>query len=301
MKPPLSCKNCRARKKKCDRAFPVCSYCLKSVQLCCNCAWTYFDAVSRTHSSCVYRATTSHQKPHSTPGVSLSPPPSKEEQTGPQILCLNGATFLGFPNLNQATSSSFPPGSLDLPSIGVNLWDSICVPGQKRPEDLVRDFIHIADFWMPFIPRRDLKQLTHGPGSLKAEDIILLACMNLVTEKPPGGEPANKTYLAVKSSFLNMEIYGVLSIRLLQALILLLFYEHGHGMYPCAYITLGTCARYLSALGITANLEYKSEDWLEVEVRRRLWWSVFVVERCVQQMIQDPSSSLLTISLASCR
>ena len=233
----------------------------------------------------MYRAT-SHQKLHSSPGVSLSPPPPSKEQTGSRILCLNGATFLGFPNPNQTTS--FPPDSLDLPSIGVNLWKSICVPGQKRSEDLVRDFIHIADFWMPFIPRRDLQQLAHGPSPPKGADIILLACMNLVTEKPPGGEPASKAYLAVKSSFMNMEIYGVISIRLLQALILLLFYEHGHGMYPCAYITLGTCARYLSALGITTNGEYndgESKDWLEVEVRRRLWWSVFVVERCVKQRI----------------
>lgn len=110
--------------------------------------------------------------------------------------------------------------------------------------------------------------------------MLLLACIRLVTEPLPEGDRANKQYLAVKMTFLNTEINGVLSVRLLQALLLLLLYEYGHGIYPCAYMTLGACTRYLAALRIeTGPCSVTPSGWIDIESRRRLWWSVYVMER----------------------
>ena len=47
-------------------------------------------------------------------------------------------------------------------------------------------------------------------------------------------------------------------------MILTAIYEYAHAIYPAAYITIGTCARY--------GLE-----------RRRFWWAIVILDRVVAQ------------------
>ncbi|CAL5869007.1 uncharacterized protein PFLUO_LOCUS3235 [Penicillium psychrofluorescens] len=170
------------------------------------------------------------------------------------------------------------PTALESTSVGADVLEYIYGPGQTERQLWISDFIKIVDPWMPYIPISELHtRLLNESKQLKGEDILLLACIKLNTEPCPEGQPVNKQYLAVKSTFVSAEIYGTLSIRLLQASLLLLLYEHGHGIYPSAYTTLGVCARYLGALDIETG-PYAG-DWMDGEQRRRLWWVVYVMER----------------------
>lgn len=150
---------------------------------------------------------------------------------------------------------------------------------------------HIADFLketnlfcMPFIPRQDLQaQLSNEPSQLNSSEILLLACIKILCQPIEDDTRGHSSphYLAIKTSFVGAEVNGVLTVRLLQALVVLLIYEFCHGIYPSAYITLGTCTRYLDALGINRPSLPSEEpiDWIDAETRRRLWWAIYTMER----------------------
>ena len=123
--------------------------------------------------------------------------------------------------------------------------------------------------------------LADPTSQLSGEDIILLACIKNLAQPPIDDNPSTKHYLTIKSAFIGAEVGGALTVPLLQSLVLLLLYEFGHGIYPCAYMTLGTCIRYLMALGIdeAGPDSTKPKSWMEIETRRRLWWAVYVIER----------------------
>jgi hypothetical protein len=149
----------------------------------------------------------------------------------------------------------------------------------------ITDFLEETNlFCMPFIPRQDLHaQLSKESSQLSSSEILLLACIKILCLPVEGDARAqsNPPYLAIKTAFVSAEVNGVLTVRLLQALVVLSIYEYCHGIYPSAYITLGTCTRYLAALGINRPSLPSEEpiDWIDTETRRRLWWAIYTMER----------------------
>jgi hypothetical protein len=212
----------------------------------------------------------------------VSGTPLADESEVAKRVRFNAAMFLG------DSSQAVPvPPSLESDAVGADILEYIYGPNQTKQEQWVFNFTNVVDSWIPFIPLDELHTILLNESSqLSAEDVLLLACIKLNSDALPENQPLNKQYLAVKSSFLTMEIYGTLSIRLLQALLLLLLYEFGHGIFPSAYTTLGGCVRYLGALGIEAKLGQKdTNDWIDLEQKRRLWWSVYVMERLVNSVL----------------
>lgn len=61
---------------------------------------------------------------------------------------------------------------------------------------------------------------------------------------------APQLYDKAKRCLQFLEGSGVMSIRLLQAFLLLALYETGNAIYPAAFLTVGHCARMGHALGI---------------------------------------------------
>jgi hypothetical protein len=65
-------------------------------------------------------------------------------------------------------------------------------------------------------------------------------------------------------------------------MLLVAAYELGHGIYPAAYMTVGTCIRYGTALGLDRSLEGGSghpQNDLEAEEQRRSWWTVLLLDK----------------------
>lgn len=231
------------------------------------------DAEHRTHDRCEYRID-GHSSQSTRPVIALEPPAS--ESDGTLRVRYNAAMFLGYPR----QSLPRPPAHQSV-AVGPEVLSFVYGGGIMERQRWIADFMVTVDPWVPFIPLEELQtRLLSESSELKGEDVLLLAGIKLNTLPLPESQPVNKAYLAVKSNFVSAEIYGTLSVRLLQALILLLIYEYGHGIYPSAYTTLGSCARYLAALDIETGTDRDYlNDWRDGEARRRLWWFVYVMDR----------------------
>lgn len=162
--------------------------------------------------------------------------------------------------------------------------------------DYIGDIRHVAaDFfnnihvWMPIISKKRFYENLLNPLMQPRIDVaILMYCMKLITVSPSedknGGNPKTSHYLTAKRILLEAEIAGILSLQLLQAGLLLTIYEVGHAIYPLAYTSLGTWARYGVSLGINGKRQAGSIEqytWVDEEERRRVWWAILILDRFV--------------------
>ena len=79
--------------------------------------------------------------------------------------------------------------------------------------------------------------------------LLLLAAMSL-TLRVCNEDEIDPLYRNAKRSLLEAEMCGVISLRTLQAALLISLFEMGNSLYPAAYLTAGYCARLAYALGI---------------------------------------------------
>lgn len=94
--------------------------------------------------------------------------------------------------------------------------------------------------------------------------------------------PRSKLYLAAKNLHASMETRGIFTLEVLQAAMLIAVYELGHAIYPSAYLSVGACARYATALGVNEKIN-AGITWpltrLELEEKRRAWWAILILDR----------------------
>lgn len=89
---------------------------------------------------------------------------------------------------------------------------------------------------------------------LKADTQVLLVAMRLACqslESRSTDEAAQASlYWKTKRALSFLEANGLLSIRLLQALLLVTYYEISNAIYPAAFMSVAACARVGQAIGI---------------------------------------------------
>lgn len=151
-------------------------------------------------------------------------------------------------------------------------------------------FDHIHS-WMPFISKKRFYDLyLPSPFQSRPDIVLLLLALKLITTLPPSSphNPRTPLYYAVKHFHLQVEGSSVLSLPVLQAAVLVALYEFGHAIYPAAFLSVGACARYAHALGINCSGVLQTRRVLtlvEVEERRKTWWAIVILDRCVPIML----------------
>jgi hypothetical protein len=152
---------------------------------------------------------------------------------------------------------------------------------------LALDYWEKVHWWIPIISKTRFYSHSLNPLVPYGIDILLLLSTMKIVSWHPGQESRPATeYMAIRHAFLEAEDAGVLTLQLLQARILLTIYEFGHALYPAAYFSVGSCARLGTALGVnmclhTTDLSVSLEAALEIEEKRRAWWIVLLLDRCV--------------------
>jgi len=110
--------------------------------------------------------------------------------------------------------------------------------------------------WMPIFSQKRLTRNMANPLWEAGPDLALLfLCMKLVISRPQDGieSSQNPIYVSAKRFIALMEATGTASLLMLQANILVAWFEYGQAIYPAAWMSAGWCTRYGNMLGINGN------------------------------------------------
>ncbi len=154
-------------------------------------------------------------------------------------------------------------------------------------------YLVTSNQWFPiFSPKRLFQEIkTMGPECRDPGMALLLSSIRLVSDTRFLG--VCDEYRAAKELSSRAENEGIVSLRYLQALILLGVYEVGHAIYPAAYLTIGKAERLGSLIGLHdrrgATQLFKAADtWSVKEEERRAWWAVFILDRYSLSHLSPP-------------
>jgi hypothetical protein len=118
---------------------------------------------------------------------------------------------------------------------------------------VISDFFDTIHTWMPIISKKRLTRNMLNPMWEAGPDLaFIFICMKLMITRPQESLEVsqNPIYTAAKRFLALMEASGVVSLMVLQGYILIALYEIGQSIYPAAWMTVGSCARYGLLLGI---------------------------------------------------
>jgi hypothetical protein len=137
--------------------------------------------------------------------------------------------------------------------------------------------------WMPCLSRKYFMERVFNPlSSARPGNTLLIAAMKLLAIPPSDSNPRSGVYTSIKADLSRALAYGLFDIRLFQAMLFLALYELGHAIHPAVYMTVGSCIRYGSALGLNMAVEHNTKlthNSIESEERRRSWWAVLLLDR----------------------
>ncbi|KAJ4259585.1 hypothetical protein NW762_007515 [Fusarium torreyae] len=256
-----SCRACRRLKRKCSRDLPSCSICDRLGK---RCEYSDLETPPSSDSSPPNYAEPTHQTPNLV--ISNQPFPL------PFFLDQNHFTPLN------ASNALAPGPRYDLQQI---------VAEHLTPADLptlYQDYFSSVHEWLPMISR---KRLTYvDPFSQDACQDLTLLCMKICTIHPKNSSPSQEpSYILAKSLCSAAESAGLVSLRLVQALVLLAVYESSHAIYPASYLTIGRAARLGMLMGWhdrdAQQLFKLGDSWSKREEQRRTWWTIFVLDRFI--------------------
>lgn len=85
--------------------------------------------------------------------------------------------------------------------------------------------------------------------------LLMLAICLLSTTASQCLSGTGELYAQVKRCYSFVETLGIITPRVLQAALIIAYWEVGSGVYPAAYLSVGLCARLGHALGIHRRRE----------------------------------------------
>lgn len=125
-------------------------------------------------------------------------------------------------------------------------------------QDIITKYFETVHKWMPIVSHKRMTRNMVNPMWEGGPDLALLfLCMKLITSTPPDGIEASQSplYISAKRFIALLEATGSASLHVLQAGLLVTWYEYGQAIYPAAYMSAGWCVRYGNMLGINGNSE----------------------------------------------
>jgi hypothetical protein len=112
--------------------------------------------------------------------------------------------------------------------------------------------------WMPIVSQKRMTRNMANPLWEAGPDLALLfLCMKLIVSGPQDGVEStqNPVYASAKRFLALLEASGAVSLTVLQAALLITWFEYGQAIYPAAWMSAGWCVRYGNLLGINNDPE----------------------------------------------
>jgi hypothetical protein len=259
------CGTCKAKKKRCDKALPVCGYCSKR-----NLSCSYDSAAAA--------ADDADPAGHA-PAVQL---PRDWHRSGSSGLHAD------------ATSSSLP--LTETPKLS-----SLDATVNRHLNDVLQDInlpveaISVGFFqgfhkWLPIISPRTLRDQVSQNILYPADSALLLLTMALFVECSPKAPPRDAPEAALNPLFVFLRMLTAqvqterpLSLRLLQTHVLLAAYEYCSGRPEVAYVSLNTCVGMGQAMQMPEYGKLRG-DFGELCRSAEIvntWWATVILQRSV--------------------
>ncbi|KAK7219015.1 hypothetical protein V2G26_007018 [Clonostachys chloroleuca] len=275
-----ACVACRKQKRKCTREVPECSLCSKNGRPCEYAVGSRAAPYPEERSRVAPRI----QNPTIMPFDSAVEAPSSNESTAPGLLPGENhfpALFFLDSSYFQQTKSLLQMPTLELPPE----FDSINAQTNMHDVDVYFNSIHT---FLPIVSKLRLyRELSAPQNCRKPDTALLLITMQLHTRSLDSSDPPSRDlYGLAKACCSHVERSNILSVRLLQATLLITLYEIANAIYPAAYLSVGHCARLGHAIGIhdfkrAPQMLRTPTSATELEERHRVWWAVIVLDRYV--------------------
>ena len=195
-----------------------------------------------------------------------------------------------FPSMFFLDSYAFDEARLSVPR------PSLPVPGEVLTllgdindfQGVVDTYFSTIHNWLAVVSKTRLYQQVNNPSTESSADLALLfLCMKLVVHVPfdDSGGAEDNLYQAAKQFLHAVESGGLLTVKLMQAAVLISAYELGHGIYPAAFLSTGHAARLGQAMGLhdrrtpAPQMLRTPATWTLQEEMRRVWWAVLILDR----------------------
>ncbi|KAK8101830.1 hypothetical protein PG999_012204 [Apiospora kogelbergensis] len=286
------CTLCKARKKKCDKQLPRCSYCVKNDLRC------VYEPISRI------RAGQQPPQQRLPPTLATTTPPSSDDS--PALTVPSGVS-LGAANLHQ------------------QVYQLIRASGHFV-DDVSSRYFHTLYLYIPIISRPRFHDNLVTLGATPSADFsVLLLSMHLVILVPPtqdqhdsfsnrylhgdiGDSVSTETnsqslYLTAKYLFAQVQCTLPPSVHLIQAGLLIAIYEYTRGQPDQALITISLCARLAYAArihqsaGVHTNILDGRRARSEAREEANTWWGIVIYERAALCEATLPDQPLITSML----
>ncbi|OJJ35901.1 hypothetical protein ASPWEDRAFT_183896 [Aspergillus wentii DTO 134E9] len=283
-----ACASCKKNKRRCDKTLPSCSLCLRTGR---HCDYSEYPQSSNSDEVNELRNRIQELEEHILSSASQTPSsftPSSftfevpDTSSNPQPLLSQDlhiqASYLDIDVFSSTVANNANQVLIDPSTVlGIN-FDIDNVKSQ---------YFQTIHTWMPIISKIRLNRLTQDTqGAMKADIVLLLLCIKLIQETPQNQHTASSgLYSTAKYFAKDLELKGVLTLRTVQAGLLLAVYELGHGIFHAAFMTIGCCARQAVAIGLHNRLAPqtagKLRTWVDWEERQRVWWMIVTLDRYV--------------------
>ncbi|CRG89359.1 Valine--tRNA ligase [Talaromyces islandicus] len=273
-----ACAPCKKNKRRCDKRLPSCGSCLKTGR---GCDYSNSPQVAPESEISALQRRVQELEEH----VRQFPAqmPSTSTTIGEPVVSNLSiqAYYLDSEFWSTQKISDRPAHVLAPDEIYAALGSQAHIDGIKA------GYFQTIHVWLPFVGKIRVDRLTRAPQSpLRADNALLLLCMKLVQEVPDRQNPKSlELYNIAKEFSKRLELGGLLTLSVVQAGVLLLLYEIGHGIYPAAFMTISYCARQAVALGLhnklAPQLYGKPRFWIDWEERQRVWWTIIILDRYV--------------------
>ena len=196
-----------------------------------------------------------------------------------------------FPAVFFLDAEIFHRGHLEIPKVSIPISHYVreLIGDDTEIRRMASVFFDTIHTYFPIISKQRFYSILMNPLSQPRADVALLVLCMRLTALHRSSDPtlSSPEYSAAKSFYAAVEGAGTCSTQVLQSAILIAFYEFGHAIYPAAYLSVGTAARYGVSFGmnIDEDSEHGGLNWIEVEEKKRTWWAVVILDRYVLRLI----------------
>ncbi|KAL6805129.1 hypothetical protein J3E68DRAFT_387704 [Trichoderma sp. SZMC 28012] len=263
-----ACAYCKNGKRKCDKARPSCSNCI------------------RLHRTCIYTED----------AIQVNFPTSLSGQRDPagrSVPIAEDMHAFELPGSRFARSISAlgPINQMPLRQPMIDLIvraEALQILGSldKMNEIAAQYFVGTHQRMSILSKSRFYRSLHTINAEPKADFLTLCLCMYLI-EQIPLHQPMSMQstlYVIIKSLLGMLEATEQISLDIVQARTLVTCYEIGHGLHTAACISVAACAKTARALGIHKQMRRNSNngiDGLIAEEEKRTWWAILNMDRFV--------------------